>query len=96
MSRSVYKSYTFIAYFNGICAYVLRYTASFSCGNFGLSDIIEKGSFTVVNVTHNGYDRCTGNELFNLFKGIRLLFGKNFFRSLFGLVFKLYAEIRGN
>ena len=42
---------------------VLGDTAGFASSNLGTTDVVEQGSFTVVNVAHYGHDRRTGNRL---------------------------------
>ena len=49
----------------------------------------------MVDVSHDCDDGRTGNEAFDFFNRICLLFGENFLRRLFGLIFKLYAHARG-
>lgn len=96
VTGGIEESYLFISHRNRISAYVLGYAARFAFGDVGLSYIVEKGGLAVVYVTHYRYDGSAGNEAFNLFHGIGLLFRELLFRRLFGLVFKLYAEVGGN
>ena len=71
--------------------YVLGDSTGFTCNHIGLADIVEKGGLTVVNVTHHGNDRRTGNEI--LF-AVLLLF--EFFGNLGSDKLNLIAELFGN
>ena len=51
----------------GISTDVLGNTACFPVGYVGLTDGIQKGCFTVVNVTHYADNGRTGNQIFIVF-----------------------------
>ena len=57
--------------FNVVCADVLGNAACFALYHFGTADVVQQGSFTMVNVTHYGNHRrtwqCFGFYCFNAF-----------------------------
>ena len=45
-------------------------TASLACGNMSISDTVKDRGLTVVNVTHNDYNRAAGLEVCIIIVGI--------------------------
>ena len=92
VSRRIYKRYSLTVYFYGVCAYVLCNTSSLSGNSVALSYIVEKGSFTVIDMSHNGNHGSSRNKAFNFFDGVCLTFEQHFLRRLFRLIFKFDTE----
>ena len=74
---------------------MLSNAARFACGDVGFSYSVQNGSFTVVDVTHNGNDGRTCNEISRIFRFVEV-FGQHVFRALFQFKFEFYAEIVGD
>ena len=92
MSRRIEESNIPAVKRNGVRADMLGYTARFSRGYAALSDIVEKRSFTVVDVSHYGYYGRTRY----LIGGAVVVFVADFlkliFRRFFGFVRKGNAQ----
>ena len=59
VARRVQERYHAFGRFHMVCANVLRDTASFARHHFTAADVVQQRGFTVVHVTHHGYDGWT-------------------------------------
>ena len=71
VTRSIQEGNHAARGFNVVCTDVLGNAARFALYHFGAADVVQQGSFTVVNVTHYGHHRrarqCFGFYCFNTF-----------------------------
>ena len=71
VTRSIQESNHAARGFNVVCTDVLGNATRFALYHFGAADVVQQGSFTVVNVTHHGNNRwtrqCFGFNCFNAF-----------------------------
>ena len=67
MSRRIEENDIFVLKVYFICADVLCNTAGFSFGNLCFPYSIQQGSFPVVNMSHDGYNRRPKNECADIF-----------------------------
>ena len=76
---------------------MLGYAACFAARDVGLSDVVEKRRFAVVDVSHNGDDRRTRNEIFKFFFIVHFeLRRERVFERNVGFVFEFDAEFVRN
>ena len=71
-----------------ICTDVLGDTAGFACGDVGVTDVVQNGSFPVVNVTHNNDNR---RAFFGVI-GFVLFFNQTFFDGNDDFLFYLCTQ----
>ena len=57
---------------NGVGADVLSDPASFTGGDIGLADDVEQTGLAVVNVAHDGHDRCARSQILDFVFDIQL------------------------
>ena len=96
VSRGIDKRDLLTFDFYRICAYLLCNTASFARCDFTLSDVVQKRSFAVVDVTHYRNDRRSRNERLGAVRRIEILFRQSVFKRLFEFKLELDAEIACN
>lgn len=96
MTRGVEEGYGRAVQRNGVCAYVLGYAARFAACDIRLADVVEQGGLAVVDMTHDGDDGGTRNELCHIFVVDVELFGERFLESDLGLELQLDGIRRGD
>ena len=93
MSRGVEERNRRAVKRNGISTDMLRDTACLTAGDVGLSDVVEQRRFAVVDVSHNGNDRRTRNEVVKFFLVVHFeLCREGIFECYVGFVFEFDAK----
>ena len=64
MTRSIKESnMSSVFKFDIVSTDMLCYTSSLSCNNIGVADMVEQRGLTMVNMSHNSYDRRTAFQI---------------------------------
>ena len=64
MARCIKESNGFVIIkFYIICTNMLRYSSGLSCNNIGFPYVIQQRSFSVINMSHNGYNWGTSHQI---------------------------------
>ncbi len=91
MSRRIQESYLFAVEIDGIRAYMLSYSSCFAADYGSFADSVQKRSFTVVYVSHNGdYGRTLDKAFFGIGFGMKL--EQLLFFGFLEFKFDIYAQ----